>query len=94
MTSPYAGPKHSATYVTLRRMATKKSKPQSSTRKKTAAPRRGKKAAAKASKSIAKTKRNKKNDDEERLRKRMELTLRAFRMTYESNQRGTFRRIM
>jgi len=35
----------------------------------------------------------KKDDRIERLKKLEELTLRAFRMAYESNQRGEFRRL-
>jgi len=51
-------------------------------------------AASKASKASKKAKaRKKKDEEEERVRKRMELTLRAFRMAYESNQRGEFHRL-
>jgi hypothetical protein len=51
-------------------------------------------AASKATKSARKAKTAKKKaEEEERARKRIELTLRAFRMAYESNQRGEFRRI-
>jgi hypothetical protein len=51
-------------------------------------------AASKASKSAKKTRVKKDKDKEdERTRKRIELTLRAFRMAYESNQRGEFHRL-
>ena len=79
-------------------MATKKQNSHTSTRKKASASRatssRTKKAAAKASKSKLKAKAAKEKADRlERLKKLEELTLRAFRMAYESNQRGEFRRI-
>ena len=55
---------------------------------------RPKMAVSKASKAARKAKaRNKKDEEEERTRKRIELTLRAFRMAYESNQRGEFHRL-
>jgi hypothetical protein len=51
-------------------------------------------AASKVSKATQKAKARKKKDEEqERARKRIELTLRAFRMAYESNQRGEFHRL-
>jgi hypothetical protein len=79
-------------------MAIKKQNSHTSTRKKASASRatspHAKKAAAKASKSGQKAKAAKKKADRlERLKKLEELTLRAFRMAYESNQRGEFRRL-
>jgi hypothetical protein len=51
-------------------------------------------AASKTSKLALKAKVKKdKAKEEERTRKRIELTLRAFRMAYESNQRGEFHRL-
>jgi hypothetical protein len=52
-----------------------------------------KKAASKATKSAAKSKASKKNDQLARDKRREELTLRAFRMAYEANQRGEFHRL-
>jgi len=79
-------------------MPIKKQNSHSSTRKKASASPstspRAKKAAAKASKSKPKdTAAKKKADRLKRLKKLEELTLRAFRMAYESNQRGEFRRL-
>jgi hypothetical protein len=79
-------------------MATKKKQnSHTSARKKASVPStspRAKKAASKASKSVPKAKATKKKTDRlERLKKLEELTLRAFRMAYESNQRGEFRRL-
>lgn len=76
----------------------KKQKPHSSARKKASASlsttRHAKKAASKATKTARKAKTGKKKaEEDERARKRIELTLRAFQMAYESNQRGEFRRI-
>jgi hypothetical protein len=73
-------------------------KSHTSTRKqasKSATPsRRTKKAVSKAPKSAAKTKASKKKADElARIKRRQELTLRAFRMAYEANQRGEFQRL-
>ena len=80
--------------VTVRRMATKKkANTHTSTRKKaSASPRRAKKA-TKTSKSTLKSKAAKKLDEEKRLRKRIQLTLKVFRMAYEANQRGEFHSI-
>jgi hypothetical protein len=79
-------------------MATKKQNAHTSTRKKTSASLstspRAKMAASKATKSTPKSKAAKEKDDRlKRLKKLEELTLRAFRMAYESNQRGEFRRL-
>jgi hypothetical protein len=80
-------------------MATKKiSKPHSSGAKKTAAKTaksaRAKKIASKRSPSAAKSKKSKKSTERPAwLKKRDELTLRAFQMTYESYQRGEFERL-
>jgi len=67
-------------------MATKKQNSHTSTR--------AKKAASKALKPAQTSTAAKKKDDRlKRLKKLEELTLRAFRMAYESNQRGEFRRL-
>jgi len=75
-------------------MATKK-QTHTSTRKKASAPSRlTKKAAAKAPKSAPMSKAAKeKNERLKRLKKLEELTLRAFRLAYECNQRGEFHRL-
>ena len=84
----------------LRCMATKQSrKTHTSSRKKASASsttkRRGKKS-AKASKRAAKPKLTKKQAEElakeKRLKRLMKLTLKAFQMAYEANQRGEFHR--
>ena len=81
-------------------MEVKKTKSHTSNRKKasaaTSTPRRTKKAASKARKLPAKSKAPKNKDEAARLRREKkleELTLRAFRMAYESNQRGEFNRL-
>jgi hypothetical protein len=62
--------------------------------KKAASSRTNKAAATKARKSAPKAKPPKpKKETTERLRKRIELTLKAFRMAYEANQRGEFQRL-
>jgi len=57
----------------------------------------GKKIAAKASKRAAKPKLTKKQAEElareKRLKRLMKLTLKAFQMVYEDNQRGLFHRL-
>jgi hypothetical protein len=79
-------------------MPVKKQNSHTSTRKKASVSQsispRTKMAGSKVSKAARKAKaRKKKDDEEERTRKRIELTLRAFRMAYESNQRGEFYRL-
>jgi len=80
-------------------MTTKKtSKLTARSRKKSSTPSsttsRSRKAAAKASKSTAKSKAARKKAEElEDRKKLMELTLKAFQMTYEDYQRGEFHRI-
>ena len=89
-------------YAKLRPLATKKTtKTHTSSRKKASAPSptkpRGKKIAAKASKRAAKSKLTKKQAEElareKRLKRLMKLTLKAFQMVYEDNQRGEFHRL-
>ena len=89
---------HSQLCYTARMAIKKKQKPHSSDRKKASASKstspRAKKAATKHPSQRGNQKATKKKDEEqERARKRMELTLRAFRMAYESNQRGEFHRL-
>jgi len=87
---------------TLRRMPIKKvAKTHTSSRKKASASsptkRRTKKVSAKASKRATKLRLTKKKAEElareKRLKKLMELTLKAFQMVYEDNQRGEFHRL-
>jgi chromatin remodeling complex protein RSC6 len=88
---------HSQLCYIARMSVKKKQKSHTSARKKASTSLstagRAKKAAAKATKSTRKSNAAKKKAEEERTRKRIELTLRAFRMAYESNQRGEFHRL-
>ena len=88
--------------ATLRPMPIKKAtKSHTSSRKKASASsstkRRTKKVAAKASKRTAKPKLTKKQAEElareKRLKRLMKLTLKAFQLAYEDNQRGLFHRL-
>jgi hypothetical protein len=85
--------------VTLRRMPIKKvAKTHTSSRKKASASSATKRRTlAKASKQAAKPKLTKKQAEElareKRLKRLMKLTLKAFQMAYEDNQRGEFHRL-
>jgi hypothetical protein len=90
--------------ATLPRMATKKlSKSHTSADKKATASSRKKKTASSGMKKATATKARKskpkanppkpKKETPEQWKKRMELTLRAFRIAYEANQRGEFQRL-
>jgi hypothetical protein len=73
-------------------------KSHTSTRKQASKPvalsRRTKTAASKAPKAAAKSKASKQDDQLARDKRRAELTLRAFQMTYDDYQKGKFHRIL